>query len=95
MLLTTGALVAGLSVGLTLAHAQTTNPATPAAAAGAYPPGAIKRHPAMVKAVAALESAMRDMENASHDFGGHKKAAIEACKNASNQLKLALQSDKE
>jgi hypothetical protein len=35
------------------------------------------------------------MENAGHDFGGHKKAAIEACDKAIAQLELALKSDKE
>ena len=95
VLLTTGALIAGLSAGLTIARAQPTNPGTVPAAAGAATRAAIKRHPAMFKAIEALQSAKRDMENASHDFGGHKEAAMKACDKAIAELELALKSDKE
>jgi len=46
----------------------------------------MKRHPAMFRAISALRSAKQDMENAGHDFGGHKKAALEACDKAIAQL---------
>lgn len=95
VLLTTSALVAALSAGLTFARAQTTTPVTPPAVEKAYPPGAMKRHPAMFRAISSLRSAKQDMENAGHDFGGHKKAALEACDKAIAQLELALKSDKE
>jgi len=94
-LLTTGALVGVLSAGLTFARAQSTNAVAPAAATGAAMAAAIKKHPAIFRAIGALQSAKRDMENAGHDFGGHKKAAIEACDKAIAQLELALKSDKE
>jgi hypothetical protein len=35
------------------------------------------------------------MENAGHDFGGHKKEALEACNKAIAQLELVLKNDKE
>jgi hypothetical protein len=34
------------------------------------------------------------MERADHDFGGHRKEALEECDKAIGQLKLALQYDK-
>jgi hypothetical protein len=95
VLLTTGALVGALSAGLTFARAQSTNPVTPPAGAGAAPTAAIKRHPAIFRAIGALQSAKRDMENAGHDFGGHKKEALEACNKAIAQLELVLKNDKE
>lgn len=53
-----------------------------------------ERHPEIRKAIAALERAKTDMQRASHDFGGHRVAAIAACDNAIAQLRLALQYDK-
>lgn len=53
-----------------------------------------EKHPEIRKAIAALERAKYDMQHASHDFGGHRVAAIAACDNAIAQLKLALQYDK-
>ncbi len=53
-----------------------------------------ERHPAIRKAIAALERAKTDMQRASHDFGGHRAAALEACDRAIEQLRLALQYDK-
>jgi hypothetical protein len=92
VLLASGALVGALSAGLTFAHAQTTNPVTPATGASTLPPGAIKRHPAIVKAIQALLAARTDIENTNHDFGGHKKEALDACTKAIKQLELALES---
>jgi hypothetical protein len=51
-------------------------------------------HPEIRKAIAALERAKSDMQHASHDFGGHRVAAIAACDRAIEQLRLALQYDK-
>jgi hypothetical protein len=51
-------------------------------------------HPEIRKAITALERAKSDMQHASHDFGGHRVAALEACDRAIEQLKLALQYDK-
>jgi hypothetical protein len=95
VLLSVSALVAALSAGLTFARAQTTNHVAPRIVEKAYPPGAMKRHPMMFRAISALRSAKQDMENSGHDFGGHKKAALEACDKAIAQLELALRSDKE
>ena len=53
-----------------------------------------ERHPEIRKAIAALERAKSDMQRASHDFGGHRAEAIEACDKAIAQLRLALQYDK-
>jgi hypothetical protein len=42
----------------------------------------------------ALQEAKVALQRADHDFGGHRKAALEQCDNAIAQLKLALQYDK-
>jgi hypothetical protein len=94
VLLTTGALAGALFTGLTFARAQSTNPVTPPAATGTPKTGAVQRHPQIVRAISALQGAKRDMENANHDFGGHKKAAMEACDKALAQLELVLKNDK-
>ena len=95
VLLATGALVGALSAGFTFARAQSTNASTPRTAAVAYPPGALKRHPAMFRAITALNLAKMDLEGVGHDFGGHKKAALEAVEKAIAQLELALKADKD
>jgi hypothetical protein len=51
-------------------------------------------HPEIRKAITALERAKYDMQHASHDFGGHRVAALAACDNAIAQLRVALQYDK-
>jgi hypothetical protein len=53
-----------------------------------------ERHPAIQKAIAALERAKYDMNHASHDFGGHRADALAATDKAIEQLKLALNYDK-
>lgn len=53
-----------------------------------------ERHPEIRKAITALERAKADLQRANHDFGGHRAEALEACNKAIEQLKLALQYDK-
>jgi hypothetical protein len=47
-------------------------------------------HPRIARAIEALRDARSYMEEAPHDFGGHKAEAIRACDNALRQLNLAL-----
>jgi hypothetical protein len=47
-------------------------------------------HPRIAVAIRDLEDAIRYMEAAPHDFGGHKAAAIRDSRAAVAQLKLAL-----
>jgi hypothetical protein len=47
-------------------------------------------HPRIAAAIRELEEAIRYMEAAPHDFGGHKAAAIRDSRTAVTQLKLAL-----
>ena len=47
-------------------------------------------HPRIASAIRELEEAVRYMENAPHDFGGHKAAAIRDSRAAITQLRLAL-----
>jgi len=47
-------------------------------------------HPRIAAAIREIEEAIRYMERAPHDFGGHKAEAIEQSRKAVNQLRLAL-----
>ena len=53
-----------------------------------------ERHPAIRKAIGALEAAKSDLEHAAHDFGGHRVEAIEAINRALDQLHKALEYDR-
>jgi len=53
-----------------------------------------ERHPNIRKAMEALRAARKDLENADHDFGGHRVGAIEAIDRAIEQLDLALRFDR-
>jgi hypothetical protein len=57
-------------------------------------PGEIGReaqeHPRIAAAIHELEEAIRYMEAAPHDFGGHKAKAIQASRAAIRQLRQAL-----
>ena len=48
-------------------------------------------HPRIANAVRALEGAIEYMEQAPHDFGGHKAQAIADSRKAIEQLRLAMQ----
>src|SRR5690349_5712068 len=50
-------------------------------------------HPLIRRAVAALEAARTDLQNAAHDYCGHRVEALEATNTALNQLQQALQCD--
>ena len=46
-------------------------------------------HPRLVRAIESLRDAKAYMEEAPHDFGGHKREAIRACDEAIRQLEIA------
>lgn len=52
------------------------------------------KHPMMHKALEALEAAKAELESARHDFGGHRKAALEAIHRAHEQIKICLKYEK-
>jgi hypothetical protein len=56
------------------------------------PPLARERaeHPRIAAAIRELEEAIRYMEKAPHDFGGHKASAIGASRQAVTELRQAL-----
>jgi hypothetical protein len=68
-----------LMLGLTLSSATSASP---------------ERHPAIRKAIVALEAAKNDLQHAAHDFGGHRVEAIEAINHAMDQLHKALEYDR-
>jgi hypothetical protein len=95
--LITLAAVGALSTALTLAQAQTastSNAPAAGAAAKAKQTKAVERHPAIRHAIVALEAAKSEMQSANHDFGGHRKQALADCDKAIQQLRLALQFDR-
>jgi len=53
-----------------------------------------EQHPHIRAALMELREAKRELQTAAHDFGGHRKEAIEAVDTAINQLQQALQYDK-
>ncbi len=50
-------------------------------------------HPEIRQAIHALENARLHLQEAKHDFGGHRKAALDAVDEAIAQLKIALKYD--
>ncbi len=48
-------------------------------------------HPRLERAIEALKDARAYLQEAPHDFGGHKAAAIKATDDAIRQINLALQ----
>jgi hypothetical protein len=53
-----------------------------------------ERHPQIRKAIVALDHAKADLQNAEHDYCGHRAEALEAVNRALEQLKKALDYDK-
>jgi len=60
----------------------------------AEPPFGHEHHPEIHEALHALKNARDHLQNANHDFGGHRDAALRACDAAIEQLHLALQYDR-
>jgi len=54
----------------------------------------VERHPNIDRAISALGSAEADLQNATHDYCGHRAAALDAVHAALGQLKLAIQCDR-
>jgi hypothetical protein len=51
-------------------------------------------HPKIYNAINALGAAEGDLQNAAHDYCGHRAAALGAVQNALKQLRAAVQCDK-
>jgi hypothetical protein len=64
------------------------------AAASQVLKGSREAHPHIRAAIRELQEARHELETAAHDFGGHRKEAIEAVDNAIKQLREALEYDK-
>jgi hypothetical protein len=52
-----------------------------------------ERHPNINRAINALGAAEGDLQNAAHDYCGHRLEALNSVQNAFSQLKLAIQCD--
>jgi hypothetical protein len=55
------------------------------------PSPAAGRHPQIMAAINALEKAKAHLNEAAHDFGGHRVDAIRAIDGAINQLNICMQ----
>jgi hypothetical protein len=53
-----------------------------------------ERHPEIRKALRALQRTRTDLNNAAHDFHGHKAAALRHIDEAIAELRAALSSDR-
>ncbi len=93
MRLSAAPLIAILALPLALVAATPSGPARPAPAAPAAMSYA-EPHPEINAAIRSLERAKLHLQKAAHDFGGHRVEAIRAIDGALEQLKLALQYDK-
>ncbi len=56
--------------------------------------GGRERHPKIRQAINALERAKGDLQNAAHDFNGHRVEALEATNTAISRLQAALACDR-
>ncbi len=81
--------LAAMVLALTFPTAVPTALATPVPAAAPAPPP----HPEIRAALNALERAKMHLQEASHDFGGHRVDAIKAIDAAENQLNICLKYD--
>ena len=81
--------VVGTSIGISMtgsvaqAAGTTTQPANPGH----------ERHPEIHIAIRHLEEAKRNLENAAHDYDGHRAAALKATEDALTECRAALASD--
>lgn len=76
-----------------VSFAQTPPPAAPPVAAPTGAPVAIHhhdRHPEIHRALRRLRSAKEDLQKASHDYGGHRDAALGFVNQAIAELQAAL-----
>jgi hypothetical protein len=62
--------------------------------AAAQPPIKTEPHPRIREAMQALRKAAEELRAAAHDFGGHRKEALEAVEVAHRQLRICLEYDR-
>ena len=86
----TFAAVVALPLALVAATPSGPTPPVAAVSARSYP----EPHPEINAAIRSLDRAKLHLQNAAHDFGGHRVEAIRAIDAALVQLKLALEYDK-
>jgi hypothetical protein len=63
-------------------------------AAAATPATPAEQHPEIHDALTALRNARGHLEQAAHDFGGHRAQALKATDEAIHQLEICLKYDK-
>lgn len=73
----------------------TQEPGTPAPARRGRRANRKERHPELMKAMRSLERAKSDLEHGARDFGGHRARAEELTEQALQEVRAAMQFDKE
>src|SRR5258708_2034140 len=86
--------VAGILAVVGFGVINTANAQTPPASPPATSKTARERHPELRKALKSLEKAKTDLQNGAHDFSGHREQALDLTNKAIEEVKLAMQSDK-
>jgi hypothetical protein len=86
----TACVLAAMVLALTFPTAVPSALATPQPAAAAMP---APPHPEIRAAINSLDRAKAHLQEASHDFGGHRVDAIKAIDAAINQLQICLKYD--
>lgn len=96
MKLTTTLTALTVAAGLTfLAPAgMAQNTPAPEPAPGAPAQHHAEHHPRIRAAIRSLEAAKKELQEAPHDFGGHRAEAVAECDKAIAQLRAALEYDK-
>ena len=61
---------------------------------GGQPHRGGERHPELRRALRTLQRTEADLRRSANDFGGHKEKAADLCRQAQEQIQLALQSDR-
>ena len=88
-LVATLGLIAALATPVAVPAAPNPKPNPAPAAVPAPPP-----HPEIREAIASLQRARMHMQEAAHDFGGHRVEALKATDEAIRQLQICLRFDK-
>jgi uncharacterized protein YgbK (DUF1537 family) len=82
--------ILSLTTGLLLGASTTALTQTPPTQAPTQRPAGVARHPHIVAAGRALQHAARQLEEAAHDYGGHRVRALELVKQAEGELREAV-----
>ncbi len=97
-LLSASALLLAMAIPATAAGGKAPAPAPPTPSAQPAPAAPVappEKHPEIHEALEALRNSKHHLEQAAHDFGGHRVEAIRAIDEAIHQLEICMQYDQD